>query len=257
MHFNSDQVKVFRARTRRVNVVYWVVKVSRGKRQGEQERVVLDLIKKKAKQFRTGKVVVYGHTVRKVKNIAQALGCDAYYHDAVGKAGMLGDFMEGKQRVIVATSALGMGVDIPDIRCIIHMDRPRTLLDYAQESGRAGRDGLRSEAVIIKEEREGPSKDEEQTEEEQRLVGLYIEGEGGLERCRRVGLDGYLDGREDRVGCEEGEEPCDVCGGGEEEADEETDGETDGEPDGETDGETDREVSNKVHFKFRQQERQR
>ena len=97
------------------------------------------------------------------------------------------------------------------------------------------------------------------------MVGLYIEGEGGLERCRRVGLDGYLDGREDRVGCEEGEEPCDVCGGGEEEADEETDGETDGEPDGETDGEpdgetdgeTDREVGNEVHFEFRQQERQR
>jgi superfamily II DNA helicase RecQ len=42
-----------------------------------------------------------------------------------------------------------MGVDIPDIRCIIYMDWPRTMLDYAQESGRVGRDGLRSEAIII------------------------------------------------------------------------------------------------------------
>jgi superfamily II DNA helicase RecQ len=249
MHFDSDQVKKFRARTARVNVAYRVIKVHGGVRREEQEGVVLDLIKKKARQFRTGKVVVYGNTVRKVKKIAQALGCNAYYHDAVGKASMLADFMEGKQRVIVATSALGMGVDIPDIRCIIHLDRPRTLLDYAQESGRAGRDGFRSEAVIIEEEKEGQSKDEGQTEEEQRLVGWYMDGEEGSETCRRVGLDRYLDGREDRVGCEEGEEACDVCGGADKEAGEETDEEAD--------RETDEEVSAEMHCEFRQQERQR
>jgi superfamily II DNA helicase RecQ len=59
---------------------------------------------------------------------------------------MLADFIAGQQRVIVATSTLGMSMNIPDIRCIIHVDRPRTILHYAQESGGAGRDGVRSEA---------------------------------------------------------------------------------------------------------------
>jgi superfamily II DNA helicase RecQ len=47
----------------------------------------------------------------------------------------------GPSTVIAATSALGMGVDIPNICSIIHIGTPRTLLDYAQESGQAGRDG--------------------------------------------------------------------------------------------------------------------
>ena len=221
MHFNRDQVKMFRARTARVNVAYRVVRVGGGVRREAQEKVVLELINKKVRRVKTGKVVVYGNTVGRVKKIAQALGYDAYYHDTISKASMLAEFMEGKQRVIVATSALGIGVDIPDIRCIIHVDRPRTLLDYAQESGRAGRDGLRSEAFIIEEEREEVGREEGQTEDEQRLVRLYIGGNGGTERCRRVGLDGYLDGREDRVGCENGEALCDICGGAEEGVDEE------------------------------------
>jgi superfamily II DNA helicase RecQ len=53
--------------------------------------------------------------------LAEKLECNAYFHDAVGKASILADFIADKQRVIVATSALGIGVDIPDIRCIIYI----------------------------------------------------------------------------------------------------------------------------------------
>jgi hypothetical protein len=155
--------------------------------------------------------VIYGNSVPKVKKLAEQLACNAYFHDAVGKASMLADFMAGKQGVIVATSALGMGVDIPDIRCIIHIDWPRTILDYAQESGRAGRDGLRSEAIIIGQEGSQRVSDDKQTEVEQQLVQLYAGGDGIATGCRRRVLDEYLDGRGDREGCEEGEERCDVC----------------------------------------------
>jgi RecG-like helicase len=53
--------------------------------------------------------------VLKVKELAQKLGCYAYYYNAIGKASMLEDFIAGKQRVIVATSALEIGVNIPNI----------------------------------------------------------------------------------------------------------------------------------------------
>lgn len=49
----------------------------------------------------------------------------------------------------MATSALGIGVDIPDIRYIIYIGRPRSLLEYAQESRRARRDGDGSKAILI------------------------------------------------------------------------------------------------------------
>jgi superfamily II DNA helicase RecQ len=63
--------------------------------------------------------------------MATMLGCEAYYHGSLDQPGTLERFRSQPQGVIVATSALGMGVDIPDIRSIIHLGRPRTLLDYA------------------------------------------------------------------------------------------------------------------------------
>ncbi|TKA32264.1 hypothetical protein B0A49_13950, partial [Cryomyces minteri] len=213
MYYEKEQVKVFRARTARVNVGYRVIDVSGVGRQAEKEGFVLKLIKARFEGCGTGKVVVYCNTVGRVKRFAEELGCDAYHHHAIGKDSILNDFTEGKQRIIVATRALGMGVDIPDIRVIVHVDRPRTLLDYAQESGRAGRDGARSEAIAIVDNGEGGWRDNEQTEKDRRLVEKYMRGKDGSAVCRRIVLDEYLDARRVRVGCEEGEELCDVCGG--------------------------------------------
>lgn len=148
----------------------------------------------------------------------------AYHYDTVGKRKVLKEFRTGEKRVIVATSALGMGVDIVDIRCIIHAAPPRTLLDYAQESGRAGRDGKRSEAVIVWDGRAVEVEDAEvfnegQTryaERQMTLIELYLRGIDGERACRRAVVDAYIDGRLDREGCEEGEERCDVCRGVEE-----------------------------------------
>ena len=65
------------------------------------------------------------------------------------KEQLLKDIKENKYNVIIATKAFGMGVDIPDIRCTIHLDFSSSLESMYQEAGRAGRDGIASECHII------------------------------------------------------------------------------------------------------------
>jgi superfamily II DNA helicase RecQ len=94
-------------------------------------------------------VVIYGLTTKTVNKLAKGFECEAYHSHTIDRHSVLARFQADPIGVVAATSALGIGVDIPNIRSIIYIGLPRSLLDYAQESGRAGRDGLRSEAIII------------------------------------------------------------------------------------------------------------
>ena len=58
-------------------------------------------------------------------------------------------YLSGRIRVVTATSAFGMGVDIPDIRLILHDHLPTNMIDYVQQSGRAGRDGETAYALLL------------------------------------------------------------------------------------------------------------
>ena len=157
MGWPQDQVAMYRARTHRPNVAYrvWRPAIEDGydhPYQWIQMDAVIQFIQHRVRQAGRGRVIIYGSIIEHVRMMADQLGCDAFFSQQHDLDGILARFRQTPGSVIVATNALGMGIDIPDIRSVIHLGQPRTVLDYAQESGRAGRDGLPSEAIIIQPE---------------------------------------------------------------------------------------------------------
>ncbi len=103
-----------------------------------------------------GRAVIYCSTRKTVETVAKALRAAkvAVGHYHAGRTPLARDraqraLMEGRTRVLVATNAFGMGIDMPDVRLIVHYQTPGSLEAYYQEAGRAGRDGDPSRCVLF------------------------------------------------------------------------------------------------------------
>jgi superfamily II DNA helicase RecQ len=207
-----SEMTSIRELTYRSNVAYSVMDYEKG----ELHEAIQQLVEEKKTQYPDGKIVVYCRTVVQTEELAEFLGCRAYHREVRSeeeKNAVLTELTEGEERVFTATNALGLGVDALKIRLIIYTAVPFKLKQYGQESGRAGRDGSNSEAIIMRWFSIGDNsrKKSEPDRHADPLMRDFIASES----CRRVILDRYIDGRTDRLAYDPGggETRCDVCSG--------------------------------------------
>jgi len=164
--------------------------------------------------------IVYALSRKRVEEVAGALR-DRGYSAAAYHAGLSAQirrdvqeqFIRDDVSIVVATVAFGMGIDKPNVRFVVHYDLPRHMEGYYQETGRAGRDGLAAEALLLfgtQDVAMARYQQEQNANENQRRIESHklnsMVGFAESLTCRRRVLLGYL-GEQMEEDCGN----CDIC----------------------------------------------
>jgi len=157
---HMDKPAVLRSDLRRDNLILLKKDVTCNKKTLEErlEFRIKKLCKLIDKYHKDGSVLIFAQTTTYVDalyNILEEKYPDdvTRYHSRIKperrKKQLLFDFLQGKGKIMIVTSAFSMGIDVPDIELVVHFNAPISMTDYIQQIGRAGRDGRKAHCVLF------------------------------------------------------------------------------------------------------------